>query len=529
MKRWKYSMIVACGMISSVCFTSPSHADFDGVEAPDKFKDVDVESRPADEGGIYGDVEWPEVSPKDELTGEPAFESMLLEVPSAKYWEIQDAINVAKDGDIILVHGPYWYRPFDTRGKHLTIRGSLPKQYMREHVFPESSSLNYRLELSIFMREFEPNSREFVAIAPASGPALSTTGSVVVNGGSLTLENVWIGSGNSDRGAGIFVLDADLTLRNCVISGNQAHGRVPADALGGAVYFDSPDSWRRSTIENCHFENNSSTGSGGAIHVASGQLDISSCSFKSNSAVEGGAVMYAGGSGNIDHSTYYKNDAWKGGAIRMVGETGLSIRRCDFHKNTASFGAGLNAGNIESGSGDRSSLPKQSCSVVDCSFMLNAARFAGSGAHLTGPDMYVHGCVLESNWMPIDGGSALYFEYAWSGRPRVQGTRICSNEGDEPIVGEWIDEGANCIMSYCHSELCDNDLDVDGNGFIDWSDWSLVYAEIINARSEGRLARCYGCPEDVNRDGEVNYRDLSMISRHIYAAPSEPVGRSGTS
>jgi len=213
----------------------------------------------------------------------------------------------------------------------------------------------------------------------------------------------------------------------------------------------------------------------------------------------------------------------------MVGETGLSIRRCDFWNNTASFGAGLQAGNIEPGR-DRSYLPRQSCSVVDCWFSSNAAHFAGSGAHLMGPDMYVHGCLLEGNLMPIDGGSALYFEYAYSGSPRVQGTNIWGNDGDEQIVGEWIDEGANCIRNHSLPwVLCANEFDVDGNGFIDWHDWYLVLDEMERSISDRTWSGCPGrCHEDVNSDGRVDHLDLTLISDYIFAAPSEPVHRSGS-
>lgn len=146
---------------------------------------------------------------------------------------------------------------------------------------------------------------------------------------------------------------------DCEFLENRAvsNGVEPAIQLGdgGAVYnLGSAGGFCQSEFVRCNFENNNSTGSGGAVlnNGTSGTCDpiFSNCEFKQNVSEKFGAVMYnIGNSGHcnpiITNCLFEKNTGFSAGAIYNLGaDMGQSnpfISNCTFVGNRAEVGGAI--------------------------------------------------------------------------------------------------------------------------------------------------------------------------------------------
>ena len=152
--------------------------------------------------------------------------------------------------------------------------------------------------------------------------------SVRINGGAIY----------ADRGA------TSLTIKNTTFSGNKA-------SAGGAIY-----SAALTKIENCTFENNVSTGNGGAIYTninatESNSLTISNTTFSANKAGSSGAqreggAIYSMVNTKIEGGTFQKNSATReGGAIFTPFSTtitkNLLVNGAIFSENEAKDGGAI--------------------------------------------------------------------------------------------------------------------------------------------------------------------------------------------
>jgi hypothetical protein len=125
-------------------------------------------------------------------------------------------------------------------------------------------------------------------------------GGGILNAGNLTLLNCIISgntaqgdSGADDAGGGIFS-SGPLTLLNCTISGNTASGGY---ALGGGIY-----SSNTLTLVNCLVTSNNLVGGAGGGIEAQGTLAMSNCTVSFNS-INGGNFTFGGGI-DINNNNY---------------------------------------------------------------------------------------------------------------------------------------------------------------------------------------------------------------------------------
>ena len=112
----------------------------------------------------------------------------------------------------------------------------------------------------------------------------------------------------------------NLTVTNCTFKSNTA-----SNGYGGAIYNDNVndalninDSYIN--VTNSTFSNNNATKDGGAIKNAQGVLNVAKCNFNSNLADNGGAVNGYRGNTIISDCTFTSNKATSyGGAIYSYG------------------------------------------------------------------------------------------------------------------------------------------------------------------------------------------------------------------
>ena len=181
----------------------------------------------------------------------------------------------------------------------------------------------------VIQRSFAPGTPGFGIFNVASATVIisgltvsngrDAVGGGIYNQGNLTLNDCVI-SGNFATGGGGGILNLYIiTISNCVIRGNSAVGETTGDGFGGGFYNDGT-----ATTINCAISNNSVTGRmgggyGGGIYN-DGTLTLTSSVIKDNSAAggpdNGGAI---GGGINNGFGTVSLNDSTVSGNVARGG------------------------------------------------------------------------------------------------------------------------------------------------------------------------------------------------------------------
>jgi predicted outer membrane repeat protein len=122
------------------------------------------------------------------------------------------------------------------------------------------------------------NNASRVLYIPGSGVGALLVSNLTITGGSAT--------GNSPRGAGVYIGGGNTTLSNVTISSNSAVYGAGLDLIGGGT----------ATLTHCMVSGNSALHSGGGIYLGNGtSLTLNSSTLSGNSVVAGGAAQSGGG------------------------------------------------------------------------------------------------------------------------------------------------------------------------------------------------------------------------------------------
>ncbi len=238
------------------------------------------------------------------------------------YLTIQDAINVAIDGDTVAIEdGEYTgagNRDISFKGKEITVRSQNG---------PESCIIDCQ------GTEQEPH-RGFKFISGENSKSVLM--GISITNGYAPEEPLWW-----DSGGAIYCTDASPTVKNCIITNNNAilHG-------GGIFAFNSSIQ-----LIDCNIQNNLviRNGRGGGIYCHSGDPQIIRCKIYNNSAKSGGGISCSGNGSqtriekciirsNIARSE--RQSVWGGGGI-LSDLSSPIISECLIENNAGSTGGGL--------------------------------------------------------------------------------------------------------------------------------------------------------------------------------------------
>ena len=180
-------------------------------------------------------------------------------------------------------------------------------------------------------------------------------------GGSTTIEALTITGGYKSGGGGIFLLDSDARIRNCMIAGN--HGGTS----GGGVYcgHSSP------TFEACVFAGNEGGFFGGAMACYDSSVaTLNSCTMYGNSAPSGAGIS-SSGSGSVVTADRSIIAFGTGAAVYCAYDGTVTLNCSDVYGNSGGDWTGCIAG--QGGSDGNFSEDPLFCEPDSLDFTLEAA------------------------------------------------------------------------------------------------------------------------------------------------------------
>ena len=223
------------------------------------------------------------------------------------------------------------------------------------------------------------------------GPHTGGGGGIYNSNGSPELTNCLFSENSAGDGGGICsVADSNVTLTNSTFNGNSASVR------GGGL-----SNWEDNnlTLTNCRFIINTVTGWGGGIANDSSNVTLVNCVFSGNKAhdlsIPGtsdmtpghGGGMSTGGNPTLINCTFLENWASQGGGISNGGDPILI--GCTFSGNLAQNGGGMS----NYGSGPE-------LSIANCTFSGNSAELGGGIFYSFNARMKMSNCTFADNLAP---------------------------------------------------------------------------------------------------------------------------------
>lgn len=342
------------------------------------------------------------------VSNDASLAARLIRVP-ADFSAIQDAIDSASNGDMIIVRDGTYLESIDFRGKAITIRSENGPQgciLRGQEVlgtlvnFSNGEGLSSVLEGftitggasplggGIYCQSSSPTIRNCVIAgnysfyqrgAAYGGAGIYLNQSSAVIEECLIKENVARGGG---YGGGIYLVDSPAQIKNCSVVGNMAlsDSYEPGSGQGGGIYSVSYSTQAQPIIENCLIAGNlaagddiSDPGRGGGVYLQHSSPTLSKCTIIGNYAVGSpGSQGYGGGIACCDTASPQIINSLIAGNIAVSGNDGR-----EGADGTEFSGAGLGAGIY---CRENSSPTVTNCTIADNRNSLDRADAGQGGA-----------------------------------------------------------------------------------------------------------------------------------------------------
>lgn len=232
--------------------------------------------------------------------------TLVINIP-ADYPTIQEGINAADDGDLILVQPGLYLENIDFSGKNITLA-------------------------SLF---FTTQDTSYVSQTIIDG---NQNGSVVTFAGGETSDAILVGftiqNGESDYyGAGIKCQNSSPTLRYLKIDNNQ----FSVWGVGGGIYFEYSDA----SLSNIEFSNNLAQ-FGGCIYADHSDLSMTNVSFLNNHSFLGGGIYLLQSDATISNAVFAGNVSSNEGGAIWLDRSHLNLINATVASNSAlNYGGGV--------------------------------------------------------------------------------------------------------------------------------------------------------------------------------------------
>ncbi len=359
----------------------------------------------------------------------------------APYQIIQDAIDDANDGEIVLVMPGTYAENINMQGKAITLHSIDPNDPL------------------VVVSTIIDGGGSGSAITCDSGEDTNTViaGFVITNGNG----NLY---GGYRYGGGMYNDNSSPTVSNCTFSGNWAS----PDGYGGGMFNDNSSP----IVSNCTFSNNSAAEQGGGMcNFYNSSPIVSNCTFSNNSAAKqgGGGMLNSGSSPTVSNCTFSGNSGAGGGGMYNKSVCSPIVSNCTFSGNSAYSGGGMC---------NSASSP----TVNNCTFSNNEGTSWGGG--MFNYSSYPPSSPIVSNCTFIDNTTGGSGGGMWTGSgssPTVSGSYFCGNIPDQ-IDGPYTDNGGNEPLMFCPPPrpILEGDLDDDGD--VDFLDFAKMAANWLEER-----------------------------------------------
>lgn len=403
----------------------------------------------------------------------PALSSVAAVIEVAPNGNIQSAIDLAVDGDIIQLSAGT-YRPGSrllVDGKSLELRGHLD----------EDGAPTTIIDGMLLDRHLQ------VFGSPSS--------ELAVHGIEFRF-----GGTNQDRAGSIHLLEGELSLTSCRFRQNV----VPIRnwGKGGAIYCESGT---RLNGTGVHFLYNGKcceqAMSGGAICGTEATIELTDCDFEGNYGSSGGAIYTQDSSVAIDHCRFVANgirmpNSAGGGALLFL-RSEVAISDSDFIGNVGEFGGALCFWDLNQATVTRCRFLQNGSD--DCHWCRGGAVCLNNGSST----LHLEACEFAGNIASSQDIYALNFGEAADSFVHLKDCRFedcCSIDSPRAIV----DLGGNQIAYNCDG--CAGDIDCRQP----WPD----APKATDASDLGLLLERWGTEHpafDIDGDGTVGAGDLGIL------------------
>ncbi len=411
-----------------------------------------------------------------------------IHVP-ADYELIQDAIDVSRSGDEIVVAPGTYYEAIDFLGKAITLRSSDGP----EVTTIDASELETSVVKCIWGEDAESQLEGFTL----TGGNTYDGGGMRNSSSSPTVTNCILRGNSADTGGGMYNYDSNPTVTNCTFTWNSA------DLDGGGMYnYDS-----NPTVTDCTFTWNSAEFDGGGMYNRNSNPTATGCTFSENSATYGGGMHDSSSSDpTVLRCTFSENSATYGGGMHNRYESDATVTDCTFGGNSANYGAGMYNANYSDPA------------VTDCTFSGNSGRYGGGVYNYNNSNPTVLSCTFSENSASSSGGGMgnrddsdpTVTDCTFSGNSARIGGGMDNYNGSDPAV-------ANCTFS-------ENSAYLSGGGMHNFSSNPRVTNCTFSRNSAdsrgGGMGNSYSDPTLTNCTFGGNSADYAGGMYNFYSNPT---------
>ncbi|MCX6256974.1 MAG: T9SS type A sorting domain-containing protein [Bacteroidia bacterium] len=236
---------------------------------------------------------------------------------------IQAAINVAVNGDTVIVKQGTYFENINFTGKDIIVASDFlisGDTSVISQTIIDADSLGAAAVFALG----ETNAAKLIGFTLTHGTGndvanLKYGGAIYCSGSSPVLDHLHItGNGatgmGSGCGGGVYFIASQAILSNSIVMNNNAY-------YGGGIRCDQSET----TIENCLIKNNSAISGGGLMYYMCFSSFVRKCIFTGNTGIYGGAMCCTESNPVIDKTTCFKNKGLYGGTINIGVNSGASI------------------------------------------------------------------------------------------------------------------------------------------------------------------------------------------------------------
>ena len=324
---------------------------------------------------------------------------------------IQDGIDAAVGGDLVLVSAGTYPENIDFTGKAITVQG----------------------ESGIDVTAIDASQSGSAVTFDSGETATSVIDGFTIRNGSGTTY------GFSPVGGGIYCIASTPTIQNCTITGS-----LLSWGSGGGVYCDlsSP------TITDCTISNNDAGLEGGGLGFDNSSPTIQDCTITGNIAIYGGGIQSNASSPTLENCAITGNTAVSYGGGLTYGSTSSPITNCTITGNSASYGAGIHY------------TSSTSAEVVNCTINGNRAETQGGGIFCEwNSSVEIKSSILWGDTAP-DGSE---IGLGWTDNPSTLSVSYCDVQGGEAAA--YVE--ASCTLNWLAGNIDSDPLLIDSGAWDD--------------------------------------------------------------